>query len=106
MLFAGVHKDDANGDLPMKAAEPESSTQAKRLADQIAASVLSGEFQPGLRLDEHMLAERFGVSRAPAREAFRQLASTGLIEISQSCRDRRKRHFGAARYAVLCDGRA
>jgi hypothetical protein len=48
MLFAGVHKDDANGDLPMKAAEPESSTQAERLVDQIAASVLSGEFQPGL----------------------------------------------------------
>jgi hypothetical protein len=32
----------------MKAAEPESSTQAERLVDQIAASVLSGEFQPGL----------------------------------------------------------
>ena len=52
MLFAGVHKDDANGDLPMKAAEPESSTQAERLVDQIAASVLSGEFQPGPDIDE------------------------------------------------------
>ncbi len=65
----------------MKAAELESSTQADRLADQIASSVLSGEFQPGFRLDEHMLAERFGVSRTPVREALRQLASTGLIDI-------------------------
>jgi DNA-binding GntR family transcriptional regulator len=65
----------------MKPAEPESSTQTERLADQIAALVLSGDFQPGLRLDEHMLAERFGVSRTPVREALRQLASTGLIEI-------------------------
>jgi DNA-binding GntR family transcriptional regulator len=65
----------------MKAAEPESGTQTDRLADQIAASVLSGDFQPGLRLDEHMLAEKFGVSRTPVREALRQLASTGLIEI-------------------------
>jgi hypothetical protein len=39
-----VHKDDANGDLPMKAAEPESSTQAERLADQIATSMLSVNF--------------------------------------------------------------
>jgi DNA-binding GntR family transcriptional regulator len=65
----------------MKAAEPESGTQTERLADEIAASVLSGDFPPGLRLDEHMLAERFGVSRTPVREALRQLASTGLIEI-------------------------
>ncbi len=65
----------------MKAASAEAGTQAERLADQIAASVLSGEFQPGFRLDEHMLAERFGVSRTPVREALRQLASTGLIDI-------------------------
>jgi DNA-binding GntR family transcriptional regulator len=65
----------------MKTAEPEAGTQSERLADQIAASVLSGDFQPGFRLDEHMLAERFGVSRTPVREALRQLASTGLIDI-------------------------
>jgi DNA-binding GntR family transcriptional regulator len=65
----------------MKAAELDTSTQTERLADQIASLVLSGDFEPGLRLDEHMLAERFGVSRTPVREALRQLASTGLIEI-------------------------
>ncbi len=65
----------------MKAAGLETSTQAERLADQIAAAVISGEFRPGFRLDEHMLAERFGVSRTPVREALRQLAATGLIEI-------------------------
>jgi DNA-binding GntR family transcriptional regulator len=56
-------------------------TQADRLAEGIADSVLSGEFPPGLRLDEGMLAERYGVSRTPVREALRQLASTGLIEV-------------------------
>src|ERR1700722_16545817 len=82
----------------LKRADLEISTQTERLAEGIAELVLSGEFQPGLRLDEHMLAERYGVSRTPVREALRQLASTGLIEVSRSCRDRRKRHFGAARY--------
>jgi DNA-binding GntR family transcriptional regulator len=76
-----MHKHHANGDLPVKLAEAESTTQTDRLAEQIAALVLSGDFGPGLRLDEHMLAERFGVSRTPVREALRQLASTGLIDI-------------------------
>ncbi len=44
-------------------------------------AVLSGEFPPGFRLDEAALAERFGVSRTPVREAIRLLASTGLIEV-------------------------
>ncbi len=43
--------------------------------------MLSGEFEPGLRLDEGMLAERYGVSRTPVREALRRLASTGLIDV-------------------------
>jgi DNA-binding GntR family transcriptional regulator len=61
--------------------ENEGITQAERLADAIADSVLSGEFEPGFRLDETMLAERYGVSRTPVREALRQLAATGLIEV-------------------------
>jgi len=61
--------------------EFEGATQADRLAEAIVGSVLSGEFPPGLRLDEGMLAERYGVSRTPVREALRQLASTGLIDV-------------------------
>jgi DNA-binding GntR family transcriptional regulator len=65
----------------LKHVENEDITQADRLADAIADCVLSGEFEPGRRLDEGMLAERYGVSRTPVREALRQLASTGLIEV-------------------------
>jgi DNA-binding GntR family transcriptional regulator len=65
----------------MKMSSLEGTTRADWLADEIAASVLSGEFRPGLRLDEKMLAERYAVSRTPVREALRQLASTGLIDI-------------------------
>jgi DNA-binding GntR family transcriptional regulator len=67
--------------MSLRQEELEGLTQADRLAEGIAESVLSGEFQPGFRLDEHMLAERYGVSRTPVREALRQLASTGLIEL-------------------------
>jgi DNA-binding GntR family transcriptional regulator len=65
----------------MKMNALEGTTRADRLADEIAESVLSGEFRPGLRLDEKTLAERYAVSRTPVREALRQLASTGLIDV-------------------------
>ena len=65
----------------MKHVESEGITQADRLADAIADAVLAGEFAPGFRLDESRLAERFGVSRTPVREALRQLAASGLIEV-------------------------
>jgi len=47
----------------------------------MAEAILSGEFAPGYRLDEQLLAQRYNVSRTPVREALRQLATTGLIEI-------------------------
>jgi DNA-binding GntR family transcriptional regulator len=54
-------------------------THTDRLADQIADAILVGTLEPGARLDEQGLAERFGVSRTPVREALRQLAASGLI---------------------------
>ena len=58
-----------------------SGTTVDKLADDLAEAILSGEFAPGTRLDEQLLAQRYAVSRTPVREALRQLATTGLIEI-------------------------
>lgn len=63
--------DESEADLP---------TRAERLAGDIADAILEGEFAPGTRLDENSLAQRYGVSRTPVREALRQLGATGLIE--------------------------
>jgi DNA-binding GntR family transcriptional regulator len=43
--------------------------------------IASGLLPPGVDLDEQHLADRFGASRTPVREALRQLAVTGLVEI-------------------------
>ena len=56
-------------------------TTVDTLANDMAEAILSGEFAPGSRLDEQLLAQRYTVSRTPVREALRQLATTGLIEI-------------------------
>lgn len=58
-----------------------SQTRAERLAGQLSNAILTGEFPPGARLDEQQLAGRFGVSRTPVREALRQLATSGLIDL-------------------------
>src|SRR5258708_10822654 len=55
------------------------------LHDQLVAKVremiVDGELKAGSPLPERMLCETFGVSRTPLREAFKILASEGLIEL-------------------------
>lgn len=53
-----------------------------KVAEAIRAAILAGRFRPGERLIEDRLAEEFGVSRNPIREAIRTLASEGLIEVT------------------------
>lgn len=51
------------------------------LTDEIENIILSGELPAGAKLDEMVLAKRFKVSRTPVREALRQLASAGLVDL-------------------------
>lgn len=55
--------------------------RSEELRDEIEELIAFGQFPPGKHLDETELAERFGVSRTPVREALNQLATAGLIEI-------------------------
>ncbi len=50
------------------------------LHDALEDRILTGQLAPGSRLDEASLAEEFGVSRTPVRQAIFQLAATGLLE--------------------------
>jgi DNA-binding GntR family transcriptional regulator len=53
-----------------------------RAVDQLRERILGGEYTPGERLGEVDLAEKLGVSRTPVREALRQLAAEGLVDIT------------------------
>ncbi|MGR3272577.1 GntR family transcriptional regulator [Thalassococcus profundi] len=50
------------------------------IADALEELVFSGEYGDGDRLDEITLAQRFGVSRTPIREALQRLVASGLAE--------------------------
>ncbi len=58
-----------------------SATRADDLRHILEQQILSGELAPGVRLDEQTLAVRHNVSRTPVREALRQLASSGLVDM-------------------------
>jgi DNA-binding GntR family transcriptional regulator len=49
--------------------------------ERIRGFVLGGEVPPGARLGQVELAERFGISRTPVREALRRLTGEGLVDL-------------------------
>lgn len=51
------------------------------LREALENDIVEGRLRFGERLDETELAERFGVSRTPIREALIQLAGSGMIEL-------------------------
>ena len=47
--------------------------------DRLREAIYSGKLQPGEQLRQEELAERYGISRIPVREALRQLEAEGLV---------------------------
>ena len=52
-----------------------------RVRDLLEEAILEGELKPGERLRAEALAQRFGTSRTPIREALLQLEAHGLVEV-------------------------
>lgn len=61
---------------------------AQVVCTAIRDDIVGGFFPPGGRLTEELLAQRYGVSRVPVREALRTLESEGFV--------RTRRHAGAS----------
>ncbi len=65
-----AHKDPA--------AEP---TLDRHIAEQVMRDIIEWRLEPGHWIREREVAERFGVSHGPVREAFRHLSREGFVEI-------------------------
>jgi DNA-binding GntR family transcriptional regulator len=71
-------------------------TLADRAFEWLEEAIIKGDFPPETRLDEGALAQSFGISRGPVREAIRRLEGKRLVE--------RVPHIGARVAAPLSSG--
>jgi DNA-binding GntR family transcriptional regulator len=55
------------------------STLGAMVTERLRELVIDGRFEPGTQLSEAELADRFGVSRGPIREALQHLLQEGLL---------------------------
>lgn len=77
-------------DKPRRQVSGMKATPASRLPTTIAAfvfdavrtGILDGRYAVGSKLDQQGLADEFGASHIPIREALRQLEAEGLVRIS------------------------
>lgn len=65
----GLNHEISNEDLPLDT----------RIARALIGEIISGHYRPGEWIKEQEVATRFGVSRSPVREAFRQVAHAGFL---------------------------
>lgn len=59
---------------------PRKETVVNDVVQQVTDAIINGYLEPGDQLVEERMAEQFGVSRAPIREALHQLQVLGLVE--------------------------
>lgn len=69
------------------AAAPDAGRSKEPLAASVARglrdAIVSGELAAGSRVKQDQVAQQFGVSRSPVREAFRELAAQGFVVLER-----------------------
>jgi len=53
----------------------------QEVAERLRERIFSHELKPGAWIDEQAIAEQYGISRTPLREALKVLASEGLVTL-------------------------
>ena len=65
----------------MKKSMEKHLTLREKILEHIRDAIISGSLKAGSRVSEPELADRYGISRTPIREAFRQLESEGYLTV-------------------------
>ncbi|MFF8959066.1 GntR family transcriptional regulator [Streptomyces sp. NPDC014894] len=81
------------------------STLRQQIADALRDEVLAGRLLPGQEFTVKQIAEQYGVSATPVREALVDLAAQGLLDSDQH-RGFRVHQFSVADYRAMVDSRS
>ncbi|MFJ8310754.1 MULTISPECIES: GntR family transcriptional regulator [unclassified Streptomyces] len=81
------------------------STLRQQIADALRDEVLAGRMQPGVEFTVKQIAEQYGVSATPVREALVDLCAQGLLDSDQH-RGFRVRMFSVDDYKGMVEARA
>jgi DNA-binding GntR family transcriptional regulator len=66
---------------PLAKLEESNEPMARRVTQALRQAIVSMHLSPGEMLSEQDLAQRFGVSRSPVREALIKLSQSGLVRV-------------------------
>lgn len=58
------------------------SSLQSEVCNRLRQEIIDGVWRPGVRLQERLLCERYGISRSPLRESYQSLVAEGLIEVT------------------------
>jgi DNA-binding GntR family transcriptional regulator len=77
-----MEKQDTRPEIPEIASTTRDGNSSTRIADLLRTAILRGDYKPGQRIRQEDIAQRFGASRVPVREALRTLEADGLVTLS------------------------
>jgi DNA-binding GntR family transcriptional regulator len=77
-----MDKQATTPEIPGLASVIRDGNSSTRIADLLRTAILRGEYKPGERIRQEDVAQRFGASRVPVREALRTLEADGLVTLS------------------------
>lgn len=73
-------RDEINSELPVKPLRQKYQRLSELVVEELINWIMDGTLRADQRLNADELAEKFGVSRMPVREALKILEKSGLVE--------------------------
>ena len=67
--------------VSLRPQDKEGKSLSSWVVSRLTEAILNGEFEPGEKLDQELIATKLEMSRTPVREAMKELAAEGFVEI-------------------------
>jgi DNA-binding GntR family transcriptional regulator len=80
-MTSGAARETEEGSVNRGTSGSKNGSMQARVITEMRRRIIKGDIEPGAPLSELALADEFGISRTPVREALKQLQTEGLVEI-------------------------